>query len=68
MRTTLDLDEELLKEVMALLGVRTKREAVSRSLEALIQQRRRERLRDKLGKLDLDLSVEDLEEIREDEQ
>ncbi len=66
-RTTLDLDEELVKEVVALLGVKTKREAVRRSLEALIQQRRRERLRAKLGKVDLDLSVEKLEEIRQDE-
>lgn len=67
MRTTLDLDEELVKEVMALLGVKTKREAVRRSLEALIQQRRRERLRGKLGKVDLDLSLEELEEMRQDE-
>ena len=67
MRTTIDLDEELVNEVKCLLGVKTKREAVTRSLEALAQQRRRERLRTKLGKMDLDLSLETLGRMRQDE-
>lgn len=68
MRTTIDLDEDLVREAMALLGVKTKREAVRRSLEALIRQRRRERLRARLGKVDLDLSLEELEAMRRDER
>ncbi|GAI50130.1 unnamed protein product, partial [marine sediment metagenome] len=56
MRTTVDLDEELVREVMDLLGVKTKRQAIRRSLEALVKQKKRERLRTKLGNLDLDLS------------
>jgi len=65
-RTTIDVDEDLLKEAMDLLGAKTKREAVRRSLEALVQERRRERLRAKLGKMDLDLPLHSLEAMRQD--
>jgi len=67
MRTTVDLDDELIREVMDLLGVKTKRAAIQRSLQELIRQTRRERLRGKLGKLRLDLSFNDLERMRRDE-
>ncbi len=67
MRTTVDLDEELVREVMDLLGVKTKRQAIRRSLEALVKQKKRERLRTKLGNLDLDLSLEELEGMRQHE-
>jgi len=67
MRTTVDLDEKLVREAMDLLGVKTKREALRRSLEALIQQSRRERLRTKLGKMGLDLSLQVLEKMRQNE-
>jgi len=66
MRTTVDLDEKLVREVMDLLGVKTKRQAIRRSLEALVKQKKRERLRTKLGNLDLDLSLEELESMRQD--
>ena len=65
MRTTVDLDEKLVREVMDLLGVKTKRQAIRRSLEALAQQKKRERLRTKLGNLELDLSLEELEWMRQ---
>lgn len=67
MRTTIDLDDKLVKEAMELLGIKTKRAAIQRSLEELIHQRRRERLRAKLGKLRLNLSLKDLERMRQDE-
>ncbi|MCK4394740.1 type II toxin-antitoxin system VapB family antitoxin [Candidatus Bipolaricaulota bacterium] len=67
MRTTVDLDEELVREVMDLLGVKTKRQAIRRSLEALVQQKKRERLRTKLGNLELDLSLEELKWMRQHE-
>jgi len=66
MRTTLDLDEQLLEEAKQLLGVKTKRETVERALRALIEQERRARLRERLGKIALDLSLEDLDELRQD--
>lgn len=67
MRTTVDIDERLLAEVMRLLNVRTKKEAIRRSLENLIQTKRRELLRKKLGQTDLALTLEELEKLREDE-
>jgi len=66
MRTTLELDEGLVREAMRLLGVKTKREAVRRALEAVIAEKRRERLRARLGRLELDLTLEDLARMRED--
>ena len=66
MRTTVDLDEKLVREVMDLLGVKTKRQAIRYSLEALVQQQKRERLRTKLGNLELDLSLEELKGMRQD--
>lgn len=67
MRTTLELNEKLLQEAMKLLGVKTKREVVERALEALVAQERRERLRAKLGRLDFNLTLKDLHEMRRDE-
>ncbi len=66
MRTTLELDEGLVREAMRLLGVKTKREAVRRALEAVIAEKRRERLQAKLGRLELNLTLEDLARMRED--
>jgi Arc/MetJ family transcription regulator len=67
MRTTLDLEEELLQEAMKLLRVKTKREAVRRALQALIAQQRRARLQAKLGRCNLTLTLEDLEKMRRDD-
>ncbi len=67
MRTTLDLKENLVQEAMRLLGVKTKREAIERALQALIAQARRERLRAKLGRFDLALTLEQLDAMRRDE-
>jgi Arc/MetJ family transcription regulator len=67
MRTTVDIDERLIREAMALLKVNTKREAVQHSLEALVREARRRRLRSKLGDIELDLTLEELNEMRRDE-
>ena len=67
MRTTVDIDERLIREAMALLRVNTKREAVQQSLEALVCQARRRRLLSKLGNIELDITLEELHEMRRDE-
>ncbi|MBI3659836.1 type II toxin-antitoxin system VapB family antitoxin [Candidatus Acetothermia bacterium] len=67
MRTTIDLEEKLIQKVMKLLGVKTKREAVQRALESVIAQKRRESLQAKLGRLDLKLTLKDLEQMRRDD-
>ena len=66
-RTTVDIDERLIREAMALLKVNTKREAVQHSLEALVRQARRRRLRSKLGNTELAITLAELDEMRLDE-
>jgi len=67
MRTILDLEESLLHEAMKLLGTTTKRETVRQALQALVAQKRRERLRAKLGRMKLSLTLERLDEMRRNE-
>jgi len=67
-RTTLDLDEQLILEAMAVLKVNTKREAVNRALEALVRDERRNRLRSRLGHVALGLTMEELHQMRQDER
>ncbi len=62
-RTTLDIDEELLKKAMEASGARTKTEAVEFALRELVRQRQLKLLREELGTFDLDL---DLEKLRRD--
>lgn len=53
MRTTLDLDEQLLSEAFKLTGVRTKKALVTLALQALIRQRRRRSLTELAGRIHL---------------
>jgi len=63
-RISLALDEVLLAEAVAAIGARTKKEAVEAGLRALIQLKQQEFLRKELGTFDLDLSLNELEELR----
>ncbi len=67
MRTTIDLDDDLVKQAMDLLGVKTKRAAIQRSLQEMIRRERRTRLKGRFGRLDLQLTLNDLEKMRQDE-
>ncbi len=53
MKTTLAIKEELLEEVKALSGVKTKKEAVEIAFEEFIKRRKARRLIDLEGKIDL---------------
>lgn len=66
MRTTLEIDEELMKRALALTKAKTKREVIRRSLEALIRQQRIERLLGKLGRFPLELTPRRLTKLRAD--
>jgi Arc/MetJ family transcription regulator len=59
MRTTLAIKEELLEEVKALSGVKTKKEAVERALEEFIRRRKAKKLLDLEGKIDLSFTLEE---------
>ena len=54
MATNLDLDPELLNQVLALSGERSKKAAVTKALREFIARRSQRRLLDVLGTLDWD--------------
>jgi len=66
MRTTLEIDDRLLKQALMLTKAKTKKELIHRSLQAVIRQQRVERLIGKLGHLPLDLTPEKLAKLRAD--
>jgi|TARA_Y100000310_G_scaffold246067_1_gene251183 Arc/MetJ family transcription regulator len=55
MRTTLNVDEELLDEVVKATGSKSKSAAVSKVLEEYLTKQRIQQLRSALGTLDLNL-------------
>ena len=67
MRTTVDIDPNLLAEAMRLCDARTKREVIQTSLAEFIRRRRIEELKAMAGTLDLDLDPEQLERLRAEE-
>jgi Arc/MetJ family transcription regulator len=67
MRSTIDIDEKLLKEAMRLTQARTKKELINKALKELIKRKRIEEFRRKLGQFDLDIDLQQLEEMRSGE-
>lgn len=51
MRTNIEIDDELMREALAVSGARTKREVVEQALELLIRISSQEQLRELRGKL-----------------
>ena len=64
-KTTVIIDEKLLSEAIRAIGARTKKEAIEAGLRSLIQQHNRESLRKELGTYDIDLTMEELERLRD---
>ena len=64
MRTTVVVDDDLLREALKAAGVKTKREAIELGLRELVRQKNLAALREELGTYDLDLSLEELERLR----
>jgi len=63
-KTTVVIDDRLLKEAAEAIGALTKKEAIEAGLRSLIQRHNREALRKELGTFDLDLTLEDVERMR----
>ena len=63
-KTTVLIDEQLLQAAMNAIGVRTKREAIQAGLESLVRFHQRKSLQNELGTFDIDLSLEELERLR----
>jgi len=53
MRTTLTIKEELLDEVKALSGAKTKKDAVEKALEEFIKKRRQKDILTLFGKIEM---------------
>jgi len=68
MRTTLDIDDNLLKEAMKVSGATTKKAAVEAGLNELLRKKLREELIFMAGKTELTVTLKDLERMRRDEE
>ena len=62
MRTTINLDNELIKELMHVSGVRRKREAIHLAISEFLRRKKIEGLLALEGKVHLDLDWRELEE------
>ena len=54
MRTTVSLDEQLVREVMSVTPAKTKTAAVARALQEHVRRRKLDKLRSLLGKIEID--------------
>jgi Arc/MetJ family transcription regulator len=60
MRTNIVIDDELMRQVLKLTGLRTKREAVELGLKALLRLKHQEAIRNYRGKLDWQGDLDDM--------
>jgi len=60
MRTNIVIDDELMKQVMKLTGLKTKREAVEQGLKTLLRLKRQEQIRKYRGKLQWEGDLNDM--------
>ena len=67
MRRTLVIDDQLLEEARQALGTVGIRDTVETGLREAVRRHRLEKLRRSLGKLDLDLTLDELARLRDDE-
>jgi len=66
-KTTVVIDDELLKEAMKVIGAKTKKQAISAGLKELVRRKNLEALRQEVGTYDLALSLEELEKLRNEQ-
>jgi len=66
-KTTVIIDDKLLDEAMRVSGAKTKKQAITTGLKELIRRKNLEALRQELGTFDLDLSLDDLEKLRNEQ-
>ena len=64
MKTSIDLDPELVRKAQKALGTTTIKGTVDASLKAVVRQRQLEALADALGTIPLDLTTEQLRRQR----
>ena len=67
MRTTINIKEETVQEVMHITGAKNRSQAINEALEAYVQERRMKKLLELKGKLSLDENWKALREMELDE-
>ena len=60
MRTNIVIDDELMKQVLKLSGLKTKREAVEQGLKTLVRLKQQEQIRKYRGKLNWEGDLDDM--------
>jgi len=63
-KTTVVIDETLIKEAIRATNLKTKKEVIEKGLRELLRIENRELLRQELGTFDIDLSLEELKKKR----
>lgn len=63
-KTTVLINDQLLKAAMEAIGARSKKEAIDAGLRSLVRQWNREALRKELGTFEIDLTLNELERLR----
>ena len=66
-KTTVVIDEKLLRDAMETIGAKTKKQTIEAGLRELIRHNGREAFRRELGTYDLDLDLETLQRLRDAE-
>jgi metal-responsive CopG/Arc/MetJ family transcriptional regulator len=64
MRMSVSLDRQLLEDAQYLTGKKTKKEVLEEALKELIRKKRREEALKHAGKIEMDITLEDLLELR----
>ena len=67
MKTLIDIQDDLMKELLKESKAKTKKAAVVLAITEFINRKKREKLISLMGKLDLNMTQEDLERMREDD-
>lgn len=66
MRTTVELNGELLEEIVRLSGAKTKRAALTLAMEEYVKMKKREELRAMIGHYEHGMALEELFKIRDE--
>ena len=66
-KTTVVIDDNLLKNAIESIGARSKKEAIEAGLRALVREKNRKALRKELGTFDIELTLDELKRLRNGE-
>lgn len=68
MKTTIEIDDHLIEELLKATKAKTKKGAIVTAMKTFLENKRRESLRNRIGNFEaFSLTLEELERIRENE-